>query len=212
MKYLLPLASLVMLAAPVTAQDLANQEIVVTATRVTQSATRDREDGPISAMPAVGLRQPADFLVQKVIIRGDTRDPEQRSREIRTMLGDAIRRADAAGVELAYGDYILTRLTPENAEDIALQRDNRPDSERVEFLVKARLGKTQSGEAAERQIARYLDPYQRWVAPKWIAGVTALSPSSGQTATVRRLPTGLQRMRMQWPAAWVKIMRLRWKG
>lgn len=157
MKYLLPLASLAMLAAPVTAQDLANQEIVVTATRVTQSGTRDREDGPISAMPAVGLRQPADFLVQKVIIRGDTRDPEQRSREIRTMLGDAIRRADAAGVELAYGDYILTRLTPENAEDIALQRDNRPDSERVEFLVKARLGKTQSGEAAERQIARYLD-------------------------------------------------------
>lgn len=156
MKYLCALLAAFLLAAPAAAQDLSSQEIIVTASRIA-AQDHDGGDGYFNAMPAVGLRQPADFLVQKVTIRGDTRDPEQRSREIRTMLADAIRRADAAGVELAYGDYILTRLTLDNVDDIALDRGNRPDSERVEFLVKARLGNTQSGEAAERQIARYIE-------------------------------------------------------
>ncbi|MBT8427083.1 MAG: TonB-dependent receptor, partial [Erythrobacter sp.] len=82
--------------------------------------------------------------------------PTQRRREIRAMLADAVRRADWSGMELAYGDYILTRLTAENIEEIDLQRDNRPDSERVVFRVKARLGGTQTGEAAQAQIENYI--------------------------------------------------------
>lgn len=137
-------------AAPVAAQDLESQEIVVTGSRVEQDDySRD--------MPAVGLRRPADFLVQEVAIRGDTRDQAERRKEIRAMLADAIRRSGPAGVELAFGDYVLTRLTAANAEQITLASDNRPDSERVVFLVKARLGGTQTGEAAERQIARFID-------------------------------------------------------
>ncbi|MBX7500269.1 TonB-dependent receptor [Qipengyuania sp. YG27] len=138
------------ISTPTMAQDLQSQEIVVTASRIEQEDYSDR-------MPAVGLRRPADFLVQAVVIRGDTRDMEQRRREIRSMLSDAIRKAQAAGVELAYGDYILTPLTLANVEDIDLRNDNRPDSERVVFLVKAKLGGTQSGEAAEAQIARYIE-------------------------------------------------------
>ncbi|MBB3035502.1 TonB-dependent receptor [Alteriqipengyuania lutimaris] len=132
------------------AQDLEAQEIVVSGSRIEQDDYSD-------AMPAVGLRRPADFLVQSVVIRGDTRDQAERRREIRSMLSDAVRRASAAGVELAYGDYILTTLTPANLEQIALQNDNRPDSERVVFLVKARLAGTQSGEQAEAQIARFIE-------------------------------------------------------
>lgn len=144
------LLALLAVAAPAMAQDLESQEIVVTGSRIEQDDYSD-------TMPAVGLRRPADFLVQSVVIRGDTRDQAQRRQEIRRMLTDAVRRADAMGIELAYGDYILTRLTSANVEEIGLQSDNRPDSERVVFLVKARLGGTQSGEAAEAQIARYIE-------------------------------------------------------
>jgi len=132
------------------AQDLETQEVVVTGTRIEQ-------DDYARDMPAVGLRRPADFLVQQVVIRGDTRDMTERRKEIRAMLADAIRRADAGGIELAYGDYILTRLTPRNAGEVTLTSDNRPDSERLTFLVKAKLGGSQSGEAAEAQIKRYIE-------------------------------------------------------
>ena len=137
------------LAVPAYGQDLEQAEIMVTGSRIEQ-------DDFSSTMPAVGLRRPADFLVQSVVIRGDTRDPDERRREIRTMLADAVRRADKAGIELAYGDYILTRLTTENLDEITLDRDNRPDSERVVFLAKAKLGGAQSGEAAQAQIERYI--------------------------------------------------------
>ncbi|WP_279350140.1 TonB-dependent receptor [Erythrobacter litoralis] len=137
-------------AVPLQAQDLEGLEIVVTATRIDQDDYSD-------TMPAIGLRKPADFLVQSVAIRGDTRDPAQRRREIRTMLTDAIRRAESIGVELAYGDFILTPLTVVNAEEVSLQNDSRPDSERVIFLVKAPLGGRQSGDAAQAQIERFIE-------------------------------------------------------
>lgn len=121
------------------------------------TGSRIEQDDYARDMPAVGLRRPADFLVQEVAIRGDTRDQAERRREIRAMLADAIRRSERAGVELAFGDYVLTRLTAVNAEEITLASDNRPDSERIVFLVKAKLAGTQSGEAAEQQIARFID-------------------------------------------------------
>ena len=136
-------------AAPSAAQDLAEREIVVTGMRVEQ-------DDYSSEMPAVGLRRTADFLVQQVVIRGDTRDERQRQQEIRSMLDRAVRTSAQHGVELAYGDYILTPLTLENVADLTLERDNRPDSERVTFLVKAPLAGNESGAAAQQRIARYI--------------------------------------------------------
>lgn len=150
MRKILAILALAVIAPPLAAQDLESQEVIVTGSRI------DRDDYS-REMPAVGLRRPADFLVQSVVIRGDTRDIDLRRREIRTMLSDAIRRADQAGIELAYGDYILTPLTLANAEEVTLQSDNRPDSERVVFLAKAKLGGTQTGEAAEAQIKRFVD-------------------------------------------------------
>ena len=153
MRILLPVLLLTLsapFAVPAVAQDLRSAEIVVTGSRIQQ-------DDYSNEMPAVGLRIPADWLVQSIVIRGDSRDQTQRRNEIRTMLSDAIRRADKAGIELAYGDYILTRLTLDNATEITLQNDNRPDSERVVFLAKARLAGTQSGEAAEAQIKHFVD-------------------------------------------------------
>ena len=143
------LAILVLFAAPAMAQDLQSQEVVVTGTRIDQSDYSDYQ-------PAVGLRRQADFLVQQVIVRGDTRDGDQREEEIRAMLLRAIDMAASSGVELAQGDYIVTQLTRENASDLELARDTRPDSERISFLVKAPLAGT-GVEDAQRRIERFVE-------------------------------------------------------
>ncbi|MEM7703579.1 MAG: TonB-dependent receptor [Pseudomonadota bacterium] len=139
-----------LLATPVLAQDLSSREIiVVTGSRIEQNDYSDYQ-------PAVGLTRKGDFLVQEVAIRGDTRDAEQRADEIRQMLRDAIRSADRSDIELATGDYILTRLTLENADDINLQRDRRMDAERINFLVKAPL-KDRSVNEAQKAIEAFIE-------------------------------------------------------
>lgn len=132
------------------AQDLASQEIIVTGSRIEQ-------DDYQRDMPAVGLRKTADFLVQEVIIRGDTRDPKQRAVEIRQMLERAVKLAGRHGVQLAYGEYILTPLTTANLDDVVLSSDSRPDSQKIEFLVKAPLSGKEGGAAAAKRIEDYVD-------------------------------------------------------
>ena len=142
-------ACLLLAAAPAGAQDQQSAEVVVTGSRIEQDVySRD--------MPAVGLRRTADFLVQDVMIRGDTRDQKQRREEIRAMLVKAIQLAKQHGVELAFGDYILPPLTLANVDDIAIAQDNRPDSEKIGFLVKAPLGGTETGAAAQERIEAYV--------------------------------------------------------
>ncbi|MEL6707319.1 MAG: TonB-dependent receptor [Pseudomonadota bacterium] len=139
-----------LVTTPVFAQDLSSREIiVVTGSRIEQNDYSDYQ-------PAVGLTRKGDFLVQEVAIRGDTRDAEQRADEIRRMLRDAIRFAGRSDIELATGDYILTRLTLENADDISLQRDRRMDAERINFLVKAPL-KDRSVDEAQRAIEAFIE-------------------------------------------------------
>lgn len=150
MKRSILVALSVSVATPVFAQDLQSQEIIVTGSRIEQ-------DDYERDMPAVGLRRTADFLVQEVIIRGDTRDPKQRAAEIRQMLERAVQMASQHGVQLAYGDYILTPLTSNNLDDVALSNDNRPDSQKIEFLVKAPLAGRENGAAAEKRIEDYVE-------------------------------------------------------
>lgn len=144
---LLPL--LIGIAAPTSAQDLERQEIVVTGSRIDQ-------DDYLDFQPAVGLRRKADFLVQQVTIRGDTRDPKQRVAEIRAMLRKAIELGPKGGIELAQGEYVITQLTLGNAEDLELEDDRRPDSQRIDFLIKASLaGRTV--EQAQAAIAKFIE-------------------------------------------------------
>jgi len=143
------LAALI-IATQASAQDLSSQEIVVTARRAEQ-------DDYQRDMPAVGLRRTADFLVQEVTIRGDTRDPKQRSAEIRQMLQRAVQMAGKYGVQLAFGDYILTPLTLQNMDEVTLTNDNRPDSQKLEFLIKSPLGAADTGSAAQKRIEGFID-------------------------------------------------------
>lgn len=150
MKGTLAVIALALIAAPGAAQDLQSQEVVVTASRIEQ-------DGYQRDMPAVGLRRTADFLVQEVTIRGDSRDPKQRASEIRQMLQKAVQIAGQNGVQLAYGDYILTPLTMDNLDEVTLSDDNRPDSQKIDFLVKAQLAGKEGGAAAQKRIESYVE-------------------------------------------------------
>lgn len=137
-------------ATTLNAQDLETQEVIVTGSRIEQDDySRD--------MPAVGLRRTADFLVQSIVIRGDSRDPKLRASEIRQMLKNAVQIAAQRGLQLAYGDYILTPLTLQNLNDITLKTDNRPDSERISFLIKSPLAGKVNGAAAEKQIQDFIE-------------------------------------------------------
>jgi len=131
------------------AQDTGSQEIMVTAQR------RQAEDYS-SEMPAVGLRRTADFAVQEVTITGDTRDEIQRQNEIYQMLANAITAAPRAGVQIASGDETLQLVSMQNYRNIPLEKDSRPDSQKLSFLVKAALGPGTSAQAAQSKIASFV--------------------------------------------------------
>ena len=148
----------VALPAPAIAQDLNAGEVVVTASRNrptyfdsrTNTVVETGEDA--SGLPALGLRRRADFALLPVIIAGDTRDREQRRQEILTMVRSALERARGAGVELSLGDLFVVPLTADNYRTLTFMGDGRPDSERVAFFVKTRLGA--SAEEANAALTR----------------------------------------------------------
>lgn len=140
-------AILVLLPMPAFAQD----EIIVTASR--QSA--DNEDYVSAAAPAVGLRRAADFAILSVQVTSDTRDEDGRVAEIFAMVKGAIDAAGAKGVELATGDFVVEPLTSVNYRNLPTQPAGRPDTSKVEFLLKTRLSGT-DGKAAIQRINDFI--------------------------------------------------------
>ncbi len=143
------LTVLLAMPVPALAQNEGAAEIIVTAQR------RASEDYA-PTMPAVGLRRSADFAVQEVTISGDTRDAERRASEIYEMVRGAILAAPAHGIVLAYGSSVLTKLTLDNYRALALAKDNRPDSSKIMFLAKARLGAGTDLRDAQARITSYI--------------------------------------------------------
>jgi len=131
-----------------TAVSVGSQEIVVTGTRM-------NVDGYSAQTPAVGLKKVADFAIQPVTITGDTRDADQRHEEMYQTIQKAIGLASSYGVQLAYGDIVVEPLTLANYRDLTFAADNRPDTNRVELLVKAPLTGADAKEATAR-IDRFL--------------------------------------------------------
>lgn len=137
---------LALLPAPALAQDLNAGEVVVTGSRLRQSFIDPRTNAVIeteedaSGLPSVGLRRRADFALLPVMIAGDTREQEQRRNEILTMVRSALDLARRSNIELAIGDFFVVPLTAENYRTLVFGGDGRPDSERVTFFVKTRLG------------------------------------------------------------------------
>ena len=127
-------AALLAAATPGHAQDNSNivGEVVVTGQRASADYLSDEQT-------VVGLRRPADSAIQPVKFTSDSRDEDMRKQEIHAMLEAAIRRADAAGVELAAGDFELAKVTLANYKDLAFARGARPDTSEIGLFVKASL-------------------------------------------------------------------------
>jgi hypothetical protein len=173
--------SLMLALSPVSAlaQDINEGEVVVTGTRARQNYIDPRTNRVIeteedaSGLPAIGLRRRADFALLPVVIAGDTRERDQRRNEILTMVRSALERARGAGIELAVGDFFVVPLTAENYRTLAFIGDGRPDSERVAFFIKTRLGT--SPDEANAAITR-LEQFVRSVPAAGRAEMRAAGP------------------------------------
>jgi hypothetical protein len=144
------LAVLALMPVPALAQeDVGQSEIVVT-------GARREVDGYDERVPLIGLRRRADFAVQEVTTTGDTRDPATRHTEMFAMIRGAIELAGRRGVQLATGDTVIEPLTLDNYRSLTLERDSRPDSEKVSFLVKTPLGEGIDSKAALDRIDSFV--------------------------------------------------------
>src|SRR4029079_2728879 len=64
--------------------------------------------------------------------------------------------APAAGVQLAFGERTVQPLTKDNYRQLTLQRDSRPDSQRVSFYVKVPLSAGADAGKAEQKITAFV--------------------------------------------------------
>jgi hypothetical protein len=170
---------LALLPAPAFAQDLNAGEIVVTGSRARQTYIDPRTNRAVesgddaSGLPSVGMRRRADFALLPVIISGDTRERDPRREEILTMVRSALALAQRSNIELAVGDFFVVPLTNDNYRTLAFIGDGRPDSERVVFFIKTRLGA--SADEANQAITR-LEQFVRSVPAAGRAEMRAAGP------------------------------------
>lgn len=150
-------ALLAAVAAPVSAQNLGEAEIVVTGSRI-----RGYGQPEPPRPPAIGLKRTADFAVQYVRITGDTRDEKQRRDEIFNMVKGAIElAAGRPGIELSTGTLVVEPLTLTNYRNLPLGEDDddddeREDTDQVSFMVKTRLSAGMDAKAALERIAAFV--------------------------------------------------------
>lgn len=149
---LLTALTLISMPVPAAAQnDFGQTEIIVTASR--------RSDDEFDAsVPATGLRRVADFAVQRLAVRGDTRDPERRREELFGTIRAALELAGRSGgqIQLAYGSTVVQSLTLANYPGLTLGKDDRPDTNKVELLVKSPLDGRSDAKAALTRIQAFL--------------------------------------------------------
>jgi hypothetical protein len=156
-------------APPNSVQAVGAQEIIVT-------GMRRQMDNYDAQAPAVGLRKLADFAVQPVKVTGDTRDADLRHQEIYETIGRAIELANSYGVQLAFGDIVVEPLTLANYRSLTLDKDDRPDTNKVNLLVKAKLDSADARDATAR-----IDKFLKAIKP---VGRALIEPDDDMTLSV----------------------------
>ena len=128
-------------SAPTFGQD----EIVVTASRIAGNTVAPQVAG-------IGIKRQADFAVQPVTVKGDTRDKALRRKEILATVRSLIDLAQKRGVQVAYGSAVIQPLTAANYADRLkfVEDSDRNDAEEVSFVVKAPLTDGNAIAAGER--------------------------------------------------------------
>ncbi len=117
--------------------------------------------------PPIALRKTGDFLVLRVKVENDSRDPEARKREMDETLLRLVKAAGLTGrFELHSGEYALT---PKN-HGLALSEDgSRPDTSYAHLFIKVPL-------AAEDDVPKLTQELQEFVTAAEVSGRTQLSP------------------------------------
>lgn len=122
------------------------EEVVVTGSR-----TPDYEGAP-----HIVLIKRADHLITEVHVDCDTRDGKQRLEEIKETLRGMLRAAASSKtISLGSGEAIVSEVTEASLDDMIVP-DSRPDSSRVELIVKTTVSKDDTFETATGRIKEFL--------------------------------------------------------
>ena len=141
------LAAFACVAVPVQARQSGPEEIVVTASRLS-------EYDPVKT-PFVTLNRRADNLITEVRVVCDTRDLSQRKQELKTTLRNMIKAAPAAGVELGLeGEEVIGRFD-ETMLDAVIRPDGKPDTSVAVLVVKTRIATADTFDAATDRITDF---------------------------------------------------------
>ena len=173
MKPLFVLAGAILAAmiSPALAQDStapALGEVVVTANRLNAPYAQQNR-------PVVGMRRRADSAVIRLSISSDSRDADDRAREIQTMLAAALDRAPAAGVELVTGAFDLVPVTRASYRSLPMFPAGRVDTSRIELMIKVKL--TGSADEAQKRLKDFAESIPR-------TGRALVEPVGGVTLTI----------------------------
>jgi hypothetical protein len=121
-------AVLFLLGLPAASAMAQTDEIVVTARRQTEG---------YNEMPAVTIKKPADFLVQKIELVNDSRSPDLRQKEIISTIEAMLRRATSdKNIAISYGEGFLlpVDLTDDSLQIIEDKRHS--DASSISIFVK----------------------------------------------------------------------------
>lgn len=148
-KFICGLAIAGLLAAPVLAQEGAVEEVIVTASRISEyDATQT---------PHVVLRKRADNLLVEAYVICDTRDPAQRRAELKTTMRSLIAAAAKdSNIDLGLGEEVVGNIDETMIETL-ITASGRVDTEQVTLLIKTKIGPTDTLDGAGKRIEAFVD-------------------------------------------------------
>lgn len=133
------LFAVLLAAGPAAAQDDSTLDsIVVTGSRVTY------ED--LQGTPAVSITRSGDYLLQAIKLTNDSRDEQQRRRELNDTIGKLVA-AGGSRIQVLHGDTYRVTLTPAH-HDVEPVKGKREDTSEVELSLRRALDGPASQAAA----------------------------------------------------------------
>jgi hypothetical protein len=138
-------ASLLLLASPAAYCQGAGVESVVV------SGTRSNED-----MPGITFTKRADFLITRVRVTCDTRDPKQRRDELKaTLLGMIQAAAHTPTLSLGIGGDRIGALTERNFDEI-ITADTRADTSHAQVVIQTAISAADTIDGATARIKNFI--------------------------------------------------------
>lgn len=143
-----------LLGSSALAQDMNKAEVVVTASRYAES-------GSPLAIPHITLPRRADFVITRITVICDTREPRQRDDELRATLRGMMTAAEAdPQIALSTGDDFLGDLTDATLEQIITGGD-RDDTSQAMLVLKTAVQPEDTLDATKARLKSFIDKTQK---------------------------------------------------